>query len=121
MVSATSVEISWIAPHPATRNGIITEYRISVVEVDTGTQQDYVASRTSLVVQSLHPYYTYHFSVSAHTVQTGPFSAVEVFQTPQDSEYFRSQVNHIQWNRPPSGNETLAFIEERWTYVSLGF
>ncbi len=86
VVSSTSIEVSWTAPPPAARNGIITEYRISVVEVDTGRQQDLVAFMTSFVVQPLHPHYTYHFSVSAHTVQTGPFSAVEVLQTPEDGE-----------------------------------
>lgn len=86
MISSTFIGISWTPPPPATRNGIITEYRISVVEVDTGTQQDHVTSMTSFVAQSLHPYYTYHFSVGAHTVQTGPYSAIEVIQTPQDGK-----------------------------------
>lgn len=83
-VSSTSVQISWTPPPSA--NGIITEYRISVVEVDTASQQDHVTFTTSLIVQSLHPYYTYRFSVSAHTVETGPYSAVQVLQTPEDSK-----------------------------------
>lgn len=87
-VSSTSIQISWTPPPPANRNGIITEYRISVVEVDTGTQQDHVSPTTSFIVQSLHPSYTYHFSVSAHTVETGPYSAIEILQIPEDSKYY---------------------------------
>ena len=87
VVSSTSVELSWTPPPPASRNGIITEYRIREVEVDTGRQRDHVAFLTTIVVQSLHPYYTYHFSVSAHTLLTGPFSAVEVVQTPEDGKH----------------------------------
>lgn len=95
-VSSTSIQINWTPPPPANRNGIIAEYRINVIEVDTGRQQDHVSFATSFVVQSLHPYYTYRFSVSAHTVETGPYSVVETFQTPEDSKYVVSMHTPLQ-------------------------
>lgn len=87
VVSSTSIEVSWTPPPAATRNGVIREYRISVVETDTGGQQDYVAFMTNFVVQSLHPAYTYHISVSAYTVETGPYSTVQVLQTLEDGMF----------------------------------
>lgn len=54
--------------------------------METGRQQDLVAFASPFVVQSLHPHYTYHFRVGAHTVQTGPYSDVVVVQTPEDSK-----------------------------------
>lgn len=78
--------LSWTPPPPADRNGIITEYRINLTELDTGRQQLLSSVTTTFVVQSLHPYYMYEFTVSAHTVDTGPFSDSEVVQTPEDSK-----------------------------------
>ena len=84
VISSTSAEVSWTPPPLLSRNGIVTEYRVSVLELDTGSRRSQVAFASPLVVQSLHPHYTYHFSVSAHTVGTGPFSAIQVIRTPQD-------------------------------------
>ncbi len=86
-VSSTSIQVSWTPPPVANRNGIVIEYRINLVEVDTGRHQSYVSPTPNFIVQSLHPYYTYRVNVSAHTVETGPFSAVQEIQTPEDSKY----------------------------------
>ena len=73
----------------ASRNGIVTEYRINVTEVDTGRVSLLTSFTTSFVVQSLHPYYTYLFTVSAHTVATGPFSNSVRIRTPEDRKFLR--------------------------------
>ncbi len=85
-VSSTSVRLSWDAPPLASRNGIITEYRVNVTEVDTGRVSILTSFTTSFVAQSLHPYYTYLFTVSAHTVATGPYSTSVMIRTPEDSK-----------------------------------
>ena len=86
VITSTSIALSWTPPSEESSNGIITEYRVRVVELDTGTRRDYVALSTSFVIQPLHPDYTYEVSVGAHTVLTGPFSTVQVFRTPEDGE-----------------------------------
>ena len=41
---------------------------------------------TSLTISSLHPFYTYQFSVAAYTVGSGPFSEPSVQLMPQDGK-----------------------------------
>lgn len=41
---------------------------------------------TSLTVSSLHPFFTYSFSVAAYTVDLGPFTEPAVLQMPQDGK-----------------------------------
>ena len=41
-----------------------------------------------IVVGPLHPYYIYHCSVVAFTVQPGPYTAVFTIQTEEDSKCF---------------------------------
>ena len=89
--SSTSIWLSWTPPPPATRNGIITEYRINVTELDTGRVMLLTTFATSFVVQALHPYYNYECTVSAHTVATGPYSFPVTIQTPEDSKFYHSQ------------------------------
>ena len=86
-ISSTAIELSWTTPQLESRNGIITKYRISLLELDTGMEQVYTALMTSFVIQSLHPYYTYHINVSAHTVLTGPYSTIQVIQMPEDCKF----------------------------------
>ena len=109
LLTSTSVEISWNPPPPAARNGIITEYRISVLELDTGRQHNRVAYATSFVIQSLHPSYSYHFSVSAHTVQSGPYSAVQVLQIPEDGKNF-SCTDQIMVEFPPHSSQWIPTV-----------
>ena len=87
VISSTSIGLTWTPPLLLARNGIITEYHINVTELDTGSSQILTSFTTSLVAQMLHPYYTYDFSVSAHTVATGPYSDSEIIQTPEDGEW----------------------------------
>lgn len=58
-------------------NGVITQYTISVTEIDTGTVSRVATNSTSLsaTLESLHPYYSYTFKVRAETViGPGPYS-----------------------------------------------
>ena len=84
--SPSSISLSWLPPALADRNGIITEYRLNLTELDTGMEQLLTSLTTSYVIQGLHPYYMYLILVSAHTVDTGPYSEAQVIQTPEDGE-----------------------------------
>lgn len=86
VISSTSVGLSWSPPPLPDRNGIITEYKINVTELDTGRVQVLISFTTTFTVQRLHPYYTYEFALSAHTVATGPYSDSEIIQTPEDGK-----------------------------------
>ncbi len=73
-ISSTSIRISWQAPQLALQNGDISSYRISILELETGTVVTYSTFPTDsiYVVNSLHPFYNYNCSVAAYTNGLGP-------------------------------------------------
>ena len=79
-----AIFLSWSPPPLLDTNGIIREYRVNVTEVETGTEFTQIAYTTSLTLQSLHPFYTYHCIVSAFTVGIGPFTSVFIITMPED-------------------------------------
>ncbi len=76
------MRISWQAPLLELQNGEITEYRIEVLERETGALLSFSTVRTDsiYVVNYLHPFYYYNCSVVAYTNGLGP-SAYFVIQT----------------------------------------
>ena len=82
-VDAQSVQLTWAPPPPQHWNGIIIGYVIRVIGVHT--EEDYhlpLTNGTSMVIEDLHPFYTYRFSIAAQTVAVGPFSNSTVLQMP---------------------------------------
>lgn len=57
-----------------------------VIEEDTGRNFSLTSFQTEFVVRDLHPYYTYHFAVSAFTVAAGPYTQQYSVQTEQDGK-----------------------------------
>ena len=84
--SSRSITFSWDPPPPNEQNGIIREYRVNITEVNTGRILQFISTITSLTVTTLHPFYTYEWIVSAHTVGTGPHTDVSTVSTPEDGE-----------------------------------
>ncbi len=89
-ISSTSLFVTWNQPNINSRNGIITQYYINLLESNTGIRYNYTSYMTSLVIQSLHPNYIYHITVSAHTVATGPPSTVQIIQLPEDGKHTKN-------------------------------
>ena len=86
-VNSTSVDLSWSPPPTEHHNGIIRYYIVRVVEEDTGEMFSLSSTHQQITVGSLHPYYIYHFSVSAVTVGPGPYSEPHTVQTLPDSKF----------------------------------
>ena len=74
LITSSSFYMKWDPPSFYHRNGIITHYKINVIEIETGLTFQHTAYSTSITVSSLHPAYTYEFTVAAYTVGLGPFS-----------------------------------------------
>ena len=79
-ISSTSIRLTWEPPEPGDRNGVIQAYNITITEVLTGRTMyfqeggmDYI-----LIVNSLHPYYTYQCGISAKTIGPGPAADISV-------------------------------------------
>ena len=85
-LNATSISLAWSPPPLDSQNGIIREYRINITEVQTGSIYVFTTSTTSIAVPSLHPHYDYRCTVSAYTVDVGPYSEVLVITTPEDGQ-----------------------------------
>ena len=78
--------LTWEPPENRSRNGIIQRYHINITEVDTMSSFLLETTSLSIVVDNLHPYYTYDCSVAAETVELGPFSIVTTITLPEDGK-----------------------------------
>ena len=69
----TSIYISWDRPPEHTHNGMIREYEITYIELETGTvfNTSTDSETTQLAIESLHPFYTYTFFIVPVTVDVG--------------------------------------------------
>ena len=83
VVSPTSIQLTWDPPVADQQNGIIRQYLINVTELETGVLMHYSTNQTQTTIESLHPFYTYNFTVTAVTVEKGPYTDVITIQTHQ--------------------------------------
>ena len=84
--NSTAIQVSWNPPPAELWNGQITEYRIDILELDTDRELSYTSMTTSILIQFLHPFYTYECSVSAYTVDEGPYSEIINVTTLEDGK-----------------------------------
>jgi len=87
--NSTAIDLSWDPPSQQLQNGYIVEYRVNVTETHTGDSFSVTTTDTSLVLTSLHPYYTYSCIVAAVTIGIGPYSTVINITTGEDSMFNR--------------------------------
>ena len=84
-VSSSSIRFTWAAPFPEEQNGIIRAYNITITERETEIILFYETEGTAtlLIVNSLHPFYSYRCSIAAVTVALGPAAVVDVQTLPE--------------------------------------
>lgn len=80
-VTSHNFTVEWAPPPDHTHNGIIRSYLLNISELDTGRIFVRRTTELLLVVEHLHPYYTYMFTVAAVTVRAGPPSDALVITT----------------------------------------
>ena len=74
--------MNWQPPADGHRNGIITEYIISLVDLETGNVTQLSTTDISIFITSLTPFTIYEVTVAAHTTGgRGPFSGINTVQT----------------------------------------
>ena len=98
VIDSRTLRLSWSVPEPSDHNGVIRGYHIELYETETDTTQQYETTTTHVVISSLHPDYTYEWSVAAVTVAEGPYSNTVNVTTPEDGEnitLFMCIVFHI--------------------------
>ena len=85
-VLSRSFILSWQLPLSGSLNGVLTGFRIAIMENQTGNVFYNSTYNTSFTLNNLHPFHTYHCAVAAVTVSVGPFSDVTTVQTAQDGK-----------------------------------
>ena len=81
VLDSNRAECSWQPPLAEEVNGIVTGFIIRVTGQDSDEMIELQANGTNLQIESLHPFYSYVFTVAALTeAGTGPFSPVVHFQ-----------------------------------------
>ena len=81
-----SLSLNWQAPPFAETNGVILNYAVAVLEVETGRSFTVNSNTTQVTLEDLHPFYTYTCSIAAETVGIGPFSEHITIQLPEAGE-----------------------------------
>ena len=87
-LSSESIYLSWDPPLFSEQNGQIQHYIINITELDTGNNfiQLAIATNTEFTFYSLHPHYTYAFTIAAVTVDVGPTSNSVTVMTEEDGK-----------------------------------
>lgn len=87
VLNSTHIFLDW--SRPAVINGILTEYRITVTEGETNTVSRLTTdpSTTEITIGPLHPFYIYHSTILAYTVEGGPNTSVISIRTAEAGIY----------------------------------
>ena len=84
--SSTTLSYSWSAPPSEDHNGIIQHYAILVIEIDTNTTLEFISITTSILINTLHPHYSYTIQCAAVTVAQGPYTSKITPIMPEDGK-----------------------------------
>ena len=85
-ITATSITLNWQPPPEENWNGVVRFYYLFITEMESGTSYRENSTTTAYIVENLHPFYTYVFSIAAVTVEAGPISDSIILQTSENSE-----------------------------------
>ena len=67
-----------------------------MTEVETGRKLRYSIESTELVIRNLHPFYLYNCTVTAVTVDEGPYSAVIGARTEEAGKHINIPSLHSE-------------------------
>ena len=87
--------LTWNPPPFEDQNGIIREYKILVVELETMFTFTVVSYSLTATIGSLHPNYNYQCSITAVTISDGPYTQVFTITTPEDSKFAQFFLNVV--------------------------
>ena len=95
-VDSGTAYLTWRPPSPEHVNGIIRLYSVRVENMVTGDSSLLNTTAEFLTVSSLHPFYTYSFSVAGYTTGVGVYSEELIVILPEDGQY-----NHCSYMYSP--------------------
>ena len=86
ILNSRTVLMQWSPPPPEDHNGVITKYIVNITSQNTASYRQVNVTGTSALIINLVASFTYYLSMSAHTVDTGPYSSYVVITLPQDGK-----------------------------------
>ena len=117
-VDSSTAILQWAAPPPEDHNGVIQDYVINITALNTGAYREMTFIGTTVVIVSLIPSFTYHFSVSARTVGIGPYSDPVTITMPQDGKTLTA--NHtIRSTIYSLINKSLFFVQPQQDFLAM--
>ena len=92
VVSSMEILLMWQPPASEIINGLVRNYAIFVIEVQTNTNHSYTlqsqpSEDPARLLESLHPYYDYVCSVAAVTIGPGPYTSPLTVRTFEDGKF----------------------------------
>ena len=85
-LDSRSIQLSWDPLPSALQNGIIRQYRVTILDI-AGEARLINTTATSVNVLALNPFTMYTCTVAAETIAVGPSSLAVRILTPQDGKY----------------------------------
>lgn len=89
VLNSTAAQLSWQPPLEEEQNGIIAFYSLILLRNTSNIlgRQNFTFASTLVDLTSLRPFSEYTVSIAASTaIGMGPFTAPQVFRTPEDGE-----------------------------------
>ena len=85
-MGSSTVEVSWDPPQPEKQNSPLSEYILVVAGIDSDEEYELRPSpeANEITISSLHPFYTYTYTIAAVTTGVGPYSPAVSFQMPEE-------------------------------------
>ena len=84
-LNSRSLHLSWDPLPSALQNGIIRQYRVTILHI-AGKARVINTTATSLTIVALTPFTMYNFTVAAETIAVGPSTPPLQIVTPQDGK-----------------------------------
>ena len=85
-MDSRSILVTWDPPPFSQQNGLVRLYVINITEENTGFSLMQGTTNNEFTFYSLHPHYTYAFSVAAETIAVGPPSSIVTAETEEDGK-----------------------------------
>ena len=86
VLNSRSVHLSWDPLPLALQNGIIRQYKVTLVD-STGQARVINTTITSVTIAALAPFTSFNFTVAAETIALGPSTSPLQILTPQDGKH----------------------------------
>ena len=104
----------WNEIPPHYQNGLVRKYIVNLTETDTETVFQETSLTESIVLYSLHPFYTYIVSIAAYTIEKGPFSSPVIFTMDEDGKHLNCSLHSLShgtfWSVPSSSPTNLSSL-----------